>query len=107
MPGEVVSRDVTGIEVEQTELFQADCVRCGWHTRQSRDRSWIEQLARAHKGACPNPPPPREGGILHCGCWAYVMPGTVAGSDHWRCPNGHGPQLVVTCNVDEPAEEAP
>ena len=96
------------VEIEHVELWQADCLQCGWHTHQSDNKRWIEQLATWHKKNCPNSKPPRNGGTLQCGCWSYLMPGSQAGNpdnpfSYDTCPNGHNKQLIVACNVPDPA----
>lgn len=61
-----------------------------------------EALWAAIEDVAPTPPQPRNGGLLSCGCWAYVMPGMRAGRDTFECPR-HGRQIIDRCNVDEPS----
>lgn len=99
------------VDVEHVDLYQADCVQCGWHTRQSPQKSFIERLARWHRKNCPNPKPPRNGGLLMCGCWVDLMPGSSVAPDpvhpttNWHraiCPNGHNEQAIIQCNISDP-----
>jgi hypothetical protein len=61
-----------------------------------------EALWASIEDVAPTPPRPRNGGLLSCGCWAYVMPGMRAGRDTFECPR-HGRQIIDRCNVDEPS----
>lgn len=57
-------------------------------------------------------PTPRNGVLLACGCWHYGMVGqsslgqvkneNMTGWNSNECYYGHGCQLIVKCNVDEP-----
>lgn len=38
--------------VEHGVLYQADCVRCGWHTRQADVRAWAFNMADIHRKNC-------------------------------------------------------
>jgi hypothetical protein len=90
--------------VEVIALWQADCDRCGWHTRQADSKSWVEQLAAWHRNACPNPEPPptpRNGARMECGDWWWADPGSAAGATRAFCPI-HGDRLMVEANVPEP-----
>lgn len=93
------------ITIEVIERFQAECERCGWHTREfsggDRALRQIEHLSRLHMNVCPNPKI-RSGGTTDCGCWTYeVSPGESTGDKEKTCPV-HGPTTIVKMNVDEP-----
>lgn len=83
------------------ELHQADCQRCGWHTRQSSDRSWIASMAKEHHKVCPNPYY-RNGSLMECGCWyACISPGSAVGEAKAECPL-HGETVMAKANVKAP-----
>ena len=39
----------------QQGLWQADCDRCGWHTRQADSKRWVNEMAALHRKTCPAP----------------------------------------------------
>ena len=83
-------------------LFQAECERCGWHTRQADQKWWARQMADAHEKVCPVPEYRRNGALMSCGCWTYeVMPGDSLGKQRYSCPV-HGNVTTEKMNVDEP-----
>lgn len=83
---------------------QAVCATCGWHTVPLVNEKRAKTFAEQHREVCPNPPPPRNGALLDCGCWCYAMPGTVAGQSIEQCPE-HGSAGVVACNVPAPTPD--
>ena len=81
--------------------WQARCERCGWHTWPTDSKSWAESMAMAHDKVCPNPKPPRNGGLMACGCWNNVPAGCAVGEFREECPL-HGLTVMVKANVAEP-----
>lgn len=95
------------IKTHTTTRHQADCDRCGWHTREAdgdRGKQWVEYMVAEHEKSCPNPPPPRCGALMKCGCWYYALPGDEAGRTKAECPL-HGLVVAIKMNVDAPPHD--
>ncbi len=86
------------IETQKTTYYQADCERCGWHTRQADTKHWVVKMAEQHFAICPNPYY-RAGAVAACGCWYYASPGDAVGQP-LNCPI-HGATEILKANVDE------
>lgn len=87
------------IETQTTTYYQADCERCGWHTRQADTKNWVLRMADLHFAICPNPYF-RNGAMAACGCWYYAQAGDSVGMS-LACPI-HGATAIKQANVDEP-----
>jgi hypothetical protein len=81
--------------------YQAICNTCGWHTVPMSNQKRTAALAKAHEAVCPNPPEPRMGATMGCGCWWYATPGSYAGVTRADCPL-HSNVMLVDANVPAP-----
>jgi hypothetical protein len=81
---------------------QARCDRCGWHSYPIQNEPTVKRWAEQHDEVCPNPPPPRNGALMDCGCWNNAVAGSTVGETRALCPTHYVLALMVKANVDEP-----
>lgn len=99
-PSDGLPPEISIHEEVRPTLYQADCDRCGWHTRQAEAKWWVERMALLHKEHCPDPHY-ENGAEMECGCWWRATPGSAVGETEEECPT-HGRTLVAKANVECP-----